>query len=758
MASGPYGAVLQQIHRLFQAGSVGGLSEWQLLHRYVTARDESAFEALVARHGPMVLAVCGRLLDDPHAVEDAFQATFLVLVRKARSLGEHDAIGHWLYGVAYRVALRQRSETVRRRSFEKQVETIEQAGSGQDPSRLEIAGILDDELNRLPASYRAPVVLCLLEGLTHEEAARQLRWPVGTVKGRLARAREMLQGRLSRRGLAPTASVLLASFVSNTSAAVPESLIRATVRAALQISTGQAASCVVSTSAVRLMEGVLSTMFATNLKLAAAVLGTCGGLVLGGWALAQQGKTDRPGQSGHRVEAQKSLDARVSKDSGSSGADQDSALVAALEKPAALKFQETPLGDVLKVIREQTRTDQRNGIAIYVDPQGLKEAGATMETPVSIETRDAPLKSSLDSVLRPLKLGATTRDGLLVISSRQEIALIEVRKLNEALQQTARPPTGLSARGGLNGESAASWLKRVGGQRTYTPLDAERGGPSAFDDKKQAAIIEKLNQPLSMPFANETTLQDVIKYIKSATISPVLPEGIPVYIDPVGLQEEEKTMESTITLSLEGVPLQVSLRLVLKQLGLTYFVKDGLMTITGLSSSDSRTPILELAERAERGDLSLSEMKALIELFKTRAEVERYVSGEGFAGPQAQAKATADPKSSTDDEAKTTKAIAVALDKAVTLQFDSAQVRDAIKAVQKMTVSPELPGGIPVYVHPIGSIGAAGADGAVTINLTGVKLKTGLRLLLSQIDLAYAVQDGVVIIAPPGSPLLKAGD
>src|SRR5947199_4120753 len=117
MASGSYGAVLRQIHRLFERGSVGGLTEWQLLHRYATGRDESAFEALVARHGPMVLGVCRRVLDDPHAAEDAFQATFLVLVRKARSLGEHDAIGHWLYGVACRVALRARSEAARRGSL-----------------------------------------------------------------------------------------------------------------------------------------------------------------------------------------------------------------------------------------------------------------------------------------------------------------------------------------------------------------------------------------------------------------------------------------------------------------------------------------------------------------------------------------------------------------------------------------------------------------------------------------------------------------
>src|SRR5262245_28084703 len=115
MASGHDDAVLRQIERLFEPGTVAGLSEWQLLNRYLSRRDEAAFEALVARHGPMVLGVCRRVLDDPNDVDDAFQATFLVLVRKAAALREHDAIGHWLYGVAHRVALRARSEAAKRR-------------------------------------------------------------------------------------------------------------------------------------------------------------------------------------------------------------------------------------------------------------------------------------------------------------------------------------------------------------------------------------------------------------------------------------------------------------------------------------------------------------------------------------------------------------------------------------------------------------------------------------------------------------------
>src|SRR5262245_2021556 len=211
MASAHQGAVLHQLGRLFGLGTVAGLSEWQLLSRYLNDRDEVAFEALVARHGPMVLGVCRRLLTDPNDVDDAFQATFLVLVRRANSLGERDAIGHWLYGVAYRVALRARSEAARRRWREPNVAAAPLAPE-TDPSHWELGSVLDEELSRLPAKYRAPIVLCYIEGLSHEEAANQLQWPLGTVKGRLVRARELLKSRLVRRGLALSTGLSAASL------------------------------------------------------------------------------------------------------------------------------------------------------------------------------------------------------------------------------------------------------------------------------------------------------------------------------------------------------------------------------------------------------------------------------------------------------------------------------------------------------------------------------------------------------------------
>ena len=752
MARGPYGSVIEQFHRLFQGASMAGLSEWQLLNRYVTRRDESAFEALVARHGPMVLGVCRGMLTDPHAVEDAFQATFLVLVRRAGSLGEHDAIGHWLYGVARRVALRARSETARKHAWEKPISGVDPAGGGTDPDHFELAARLHEELTRLPAVYRAPVVLCYLEGLTHEEAARQLHWPVGTVKGRLARAKDMLRGRLWRRGMMPSIGLIAATLARDATAAVPASLIQSTVRAALHVSAGRAAEGVVSVASIHLMKGVVSSMFATKLKVAAAVLGTCGCLALGGWAAAQQSRGTRTAPVSGRAEMTKVAVAPAASSAPATDDAREQALLEQLEKPVALKFQDTPLHEALKQIRAKTQTNNGTGLPIYVDPQGLTEAGVDMDAAVSIETRDVPLKASLDSILRPLKLGATTRDGLLVISSRQEITLIEVRRLNDELRRRSVLAKDSASRGVDRTESPAEWLKRLPKPPLVYHAGEALDDPSRATDERTRAILDKLRQPISMPFARETPLEEVIKYFKNATVSPHLPDGIPVYVDPIGLQEAEKTIDSPVTLSLEGVPLGRSLRLLLNPLNLTYVVKDGLMTITHQSSAEPRSPILQLAEQAEAGELSLQEMQDLVALFRTREQVKQYafessLNGSGSAGsvegePSKPGDAAAEPD--TQDAART-QAIAAALNKVVSLKFDQTPLTNAIKDIQKLTAGPGLPEGIPIY------LGRNIAASVVTIDLKGVRLRTALRLMLGDLGMRYTVKEGLLIIAESGS-------
>jgi RNA polymerase sigma factor (sigma-70 family) len=202
--------------------------------------SEAAFQAVLLRHGPMVLGVCRQVLGRAHDAEDAFQATFLILFRRAGSIRDKKALRSWLYEVAFRTALRARTRAARHRACEKEAAAMSAGLQRLDPERDDLAPVLHEEIHRLPASYRAAVVLCYLEGRTNEEAAALLRCPVGTVKGRLSRAREVLRDRLTRRGLALTAALLMARLPHHRSAAepVPPVLAEATVRGVLAVARG----------------------------------------------------------------------------------------------------------------------------------------------------------------------------------------------------------------------------------------------------------------------------------------------------------------------------------------------------------------------------------------------------------------------------------------------------------------------------------------------------------------------------------------
>jgi RNA polymerase sigma factor (sigma-70 family) len=277
MTAGPIADLLQRLRRAAASRGAAEATDAELLGRFVARREEAAFEALVRRHGPMVLAVCRQLLADPYDAEDAFQATFLVLVRKAASLHRPGLLGSWLYGVAYRVAVRARARAGRRRCRER--EGVEMAASqpADEPCGAELRPLLYDEVNRLPEKYRTPIVLCYFQGKTNEEAARQLAWPVGTVKGRLTRARALLRVRLTRRGWALPAGLGAAVFTEGLApAAVPAPLLGATVRAGLLAAAGQAVPAgLVSAHAFALTKGVLRTMGISKLvTVAATALGS----------------------------------------------------------------------------------------------------------------------------------------------------------------------------------------------------------------------------------------------------------------------------------------------------------------------------------------------------------------------------------------------------------------------------------------------------------------------------------------------------
>jgi RNA polymerase sigma factor (sigma-70 family) len=262
MASGR----LQSLMRLLRSTALAGddtSADTALLRRFVTHRDDAAFAALVERHGPMVLGVCRRILRNASDAEDAFQAAFIVLACKARSIARPELLGSWLYRVAFRAALRARAATARRR--EQSAAPVDVAVTDHGAEAAELRRVLDEEIDRLPERFRVPLVLCCLEGRTNEEAARRLRCPTGTIASRLATARERLRRRLMRRGITVPAGVLATTLAADMLAAgVPTPLSEAVREAALQ---GAAAI-----SATILAKGVLRAMLFTRIRTVVMVL------------------------------------------------------------------------------------------------------------------------------------------------------------------------------------------------------------------------------------------------------------------------------------------------------------------------------------------------------------------------------------------------------------------------------------------------------------------------------------------------------
>jgi RNA polymerase sigma factor (sigma-70 family) len=281
---------LRQVLEHLQAGE--GLSDGQLLTRFIASRDEASFTTLVRRHGPMVLGVCRRVLRDFHDAEDAFQATFLVLARKAPSVLRRESVGSWLYGTAYRTALEANATIARRRCRERGMHNVPHPEVAPAEAQ-DWRPVLDRELNLLPEKYRSAIVLCDLEGRTRREASRQLGVTEGTLSSRLARGRALLAKRLTKCGVALSGSALAATLGQE---AVSAQLVNLTARAA----AGQMAAA--STSAVLLMKEVMKAMFLKKLRVVVGtvmVLMALGAVGVsyqagGGPGLAQAAPPDKP--------------------------------------------------------------------------------------------------------------------------------------------------------------------------------------------------------------------------------------------------------------------------------------------------------------------------------------------------------------------------------------------------------------------------------------------------------------------------------
>ena len=308
MATVPIGTALRAVQRLFVEGSTANVPDGELLERFLSEGDEAAFTALIERHGPMVLGTCRATLRDPDAAEDAFQATFLVLICKARSIRGRGALASWLYQVAHRIALQAGTRAARRRAHERQVgrmrAEIAQGHEGADDWRP----ILHEEVARLSEKYRLPLLLCDLEGKTHAQAAIELNCGEATVRRRLASARELLRSRLVRRGVTLSVGGLAMAFGRTAVAAVPPAWIQTTLRAAESFGSraaGIAIGEVVSTTAATLARRSLRTMLLCQMKTTAAAVVFLTALVGIAWGLGLPGQekagTESPRMSGRQA-------------------------------------------------------------------------------------------------------------------------------------------------------------------------------------------------------------------------------------------------------------------------------------------------------------------------------------------------------------------------------------------------------------------------------------------------------------------------
>jgi RNA polymerase sigma factor (sigma-70 family) len=275
--------LLKHLYHLARADGTEALTDGELVQRFAACGEEASFAALVRRHGPLVLQVCQRLLEDTHTAEDVFQAAFLVLARKAGTLRKPETVGSFLYGVAYRLAQRARADAARRRRHESRQAATPPADLLAEVSGRELLAVLEGELDRLPAKYRTPLALCCLHGRTRDEAARQLGWSLRTLERRLQRGRSLLHARLMRRGLGLSA-LFLGALVTRPASALPAGLLGPTVRAALAFHA--APSVQAAGRAALLAQGLLRTMLLGRLKTAASLAVTLTLLAAGAFSVA----------------------------------------------------------------------------------------------------------------------------------------------------------------------------------------------------------------------------------------------------------------------------------------------------------------------------------------------------------------------------------------------------------------------------------------------------------------------------------------
>ncbi len=726
------GFLMQQIGRLFTEGTSVGSTEGELLDRFVRCRDESAFEALVARHGPMVLGVCRQLLRDPNDVDDAFQATFLVLVRKASTLRRCDLLGNWLYGVAYRVAIRSRSLSVRRMARFGAARTVDSLADAEvrrgsalnSPTHIEYdpRPWLHQEVNHLPEKYRAAIVLCYFEGLTHHEAASRLGCPLGTVKGRLSRARDLLRRRLTRRGVTLSAAAIASGLtIPDAQAAVPASLEMATSRAAFSIASHAGESLArassVSIPVTALAQGVLQTMFWNQIRVTAASLILAGtlatGFVIGATQLSGgsgDGATARAGAQASSVSIAQAGRGQTSKTpaQAAGGRTTEAARPDAVDPPKSV----TP--DLLAQLNETNRSFD-NMLAHLRDP-GMADIDR-------LSTWSNLMLSA------NLVLASTPEDGKAARLGHRD----RMKKLNDRVQKlpvSARNKTVVASHAENKLQEAELNLEDGGQRAMMSTMAGQMQGMMG-----RAGNMGPMMRGMSKGAGNASG-----KDARSHAGSGQKASGSAFAVDASAPADEPVSPATANDMMMGGGRGQMA------------GGQGGGMAMGGAGGGQGGG----MAMGGAGGGMGMGGAGGGMVAMSGMGRGMRGggMMGGGMDNPQARRTlalglvSTATELAIRDKNPKS-KVVHKKLDEPISMAFtEEAPLEDVLKYIKVATTSPTYQG-IQIYVDPSGlkEAGKTMTSTVSNLDLEGIPLRTTLRLLLKQMGLAYCVRDGVLIIS-----------
>ncbi|MDG3006519.1 sigma-70 family RNA polymerase sigma factor [Paludisphaera mucosa] len=568
---------------------MNGSEERRCLVAIAAGGDRAALDALLSRYGSIVMGVCLRTLGDGAEAHEAFQAVFLVLLKRGPKLRPRTDVAVWLHGVACRVAWRALAK--------RRLNGGERPGPRSAEGGLDLRAWVDHEIDRL--WRRAPVILCHLMGLSRQEAAARLGCSVRTVEKRLAAARGAIDARLRRR-VKSAGRRTVAGFLSLDSladASVPASTREAVIRAAARLEGDRAWDALVSSDVLELARRTVAGMILGRIKAVAAVTLLVGltGAGVSFAALQEAGRTKADPTAG----------------------------------PPTTPAPQSPV--VSRSVLARTERLQSN-LVESARRAYLAAAQEFHEDRASLDRVHRTSRLLLDAQLDRARTDAQRRDSLA--EHRDRMAEVARRVAADSHAKGDDAPIVAEADAIL--AEAELWLTRGGREpaRTAAPVGGHGRNDAGGAAAGSAAIFAKLDMTPAMHFRTPTPLEQVLKYVREST-SGGDATALPVYVDPVALRKAGATLSSPVAIDVEGVPLRQTLQLVLRQVGLRYYVEDGLLVVSTAEPDEPATPVeaspLQMQkDKANRGELSVSEMKALAEKLRLLREIE-----EGHASASA---------------------------------------------------------------------------------------------------------------------------